>query len=206
MPRARLTIAIPIALALLWAGAAGAAPAAAESVGPSAPPAALVGAAGPTTGSAAVSGLTNGQRKARSRALRKCRKAHRKVKRKRCLRKVRKRYRAIARASSPRKPVAPKPKPAVKVHEVIVLDHVFDPDRLTIKSGEAIRFTWDDHNKDAHNITLREHPAGVDPLDFELGSAPSQGMRFQRTFKLPGFYRLACSLHHLQTIDVTVTP
>lgn len=203
MARARLTIATSLALALLWAGAADAAPATAAGTSPgfAAIPAAVGTAA--VSATAGTSGLSAGQRRARSRALKKCRRIGKKAKRKRCQRRVRQRFAKLAAKRDRPKPTPPAP--TVKVYDVAVLDDYFDPDRIEIKRGEALRFVWGEHNKDAHNITLLSGPPGVDPLDFELSSAPSLGMTFQRTFTVAGTYRIACSLHHLQVIEVTVT-
>lgn len=204
MEKARLTIATSFALVLLWAGAAEAAPAVTQPAGLSTSFVAGTGISVEVPGTAAkTGGLTAAQRKARARALKKCKRIRRKARRKSCVKRVKKKYRRIARGNAIQKPV--KPAPATRVHEVTVFDHVFVPSAIEIKQGEAIRFTWDEDNKDAHGLTPFVYPDGVNPFDFDSGSAPSRRFAWQRTFTIPGDYRIGCSQHHLQTIDVKVT-
>ncbi len=242
MRKARLTFASVLALALLWAGAGGAA-AAPESAALHLSPAVAV-TAGPDAASSGPGILKPHQRKARRKALKRCRKAKVRAKRKRCVKRVKAKYRRIARRQAA-KPDKPKPPAAPsRVHYVFVTENTADPIQssyfipipddlieasgedlpairaalrnsysvpatLTIRSGEAVRFLWDEGRDSAHQVTLwgGHHPDGVNPRDFEMsGSASTPGVTFQRTFRVPGVYELRCSLHRVtQILQLTVT-
>lgn len=121
MRTARLIFAGVLALVVLWAGAGATAASPVAPVGAFTGPDALVGPG------ALASGLKPAQRKARRKALNRCRRARVRVKRKRCLRRVTQRYRRIAcrqagKSRPPKPPVAP-----TRIHSVFVTDNTADP-------------------------------------------------------------------------------
>jgi plastocyanin len=186
----RILLSAIVAGLALAAGSTGASPALSASAG--AGQIASAGTAGTAVlskgSSVSVSSLA--ERKAAAR--KKCRKIRKPVRRRSCLRRVARKF------SRP---------PVSKVAATIdVRDKYFDPDVVAMRSGESIVWIWNDVNRDPHNITLFGGPAGVSPYDFETPSAPSRNYRFERRFTVPGTYKLACSLHHLMTMTVDVTP
>lgn len=140
--------------------------------------------------------LTSKQRKARAVALAKCRKVKSAKKRKACVRRVRKRF-----GGSSTGPVAPSVGAAA---EVLVRDKYFSPVEVEIPRSGSVLWLWGNENADAHNVTLLEGPKGVSPYDFETPLSPSINYTFKRSFRVPGTYRFACSLHHLMTMTVEV--
>lgn len=259
MKTARLTLAGILALVPLWAGAGTAAAAPMPADAPASTPAGIqpgpaATISGPAGGALAsgTRGLKPAQRRARTRALRRCRRARARTARKRCVRRVKRQYRRIAR----RQAQGPdRPKPPTAIREVLVTDATDDvlqasyffpvPPRMSpilggeyavkkpellslylnpgatppyvtpvgmeIESGQAVRFVWDPMNEEsAHNVTLTGYPPRVDPRDFEMtgsaGNGGSEGITFQRTFRVPGVYEIRCSLHQLtQILQLTVT-
>lgn len=223
MTAVRLTLASTLALVLIWAGAG-------EATASSQP----AHAASVSAVSKGLGALKPAQRKARRQALGKCRTVRLKAKRKRCLKRVKAKYRRIAKRQSVNKPTPPKPVAPTAVHDVLVTDNGCDtiqsscflpirdgvPDtwggpgnpasNLEIKAGEAVRFVWDENPRDsAHQITLwgDNHPAGVDPRNFEMSGSATEGVTFQRTFTVPGVYQFRCSLHQeTQILNLTVIP
>ena len=136
-------------------------------------------------------GLSPAEQKARQAALRKCRKITVKKRRQACLRRVEERFR-------------PKPVDPGTPAEVQVRDKYFSPELVGIKRQGAVRWIWGEDNADPHNVTLLEGPKGVSPLDFQTPSSPAIGFTFTRTFKVPGIYQFACTLHHLMRMTVEV--
>lgn len=135
--------------------------------------------------------LSPAEKKARAKALRKCRRIASRERRQACLRRVERRFGSTVAPSGP--PV-----------EVQVRDKYFSPDLVEIERNKAVRWVWSDENADPHNVTLREGPKGVSLLDFRTPTSPAVRFTFTRTFKVPGNYRFACSLHHLMTMTVEV--
>ena len=178
---------ILIATVALAGSSAGAAGAVSSSTGP-----------GAVAGAAAVSGGTvsaSSKQKARSKALRKCRKIKKKAKRKRCIRRVKKRFSA-PRASA-QGPIAA---------QIDVRDKYFSPAVVSIKTGQSILWVWNAINADAHNVDLIEPtPPGVKRIEFSTPSSPSVGFQFRRTFTVPGMYNFVCSIHYLMTMRVEVS-
>lgn len=163
------------------------------SVGPSSRPEASSPEA---TAGSAVREVTSGQRKARAKALAKCRKVKSAKKRQACIRRVKKRF-----GTPSTQPVTP---PAGPAAEVLVRDKYFSPVDVEIPKFGSVLWLWGNENADAHNVTLIKGPKGVSPYDFETPLSPSLNYTFKRSFKVPGTYRFACSLHHLMTMTVEV--
>lgn len=147
--------------------------------------------AGPST-SGSVTGLSPSQKKAREKALRKCRRIAVEARRKACLRRVKRRFRQVEE------------QPAAPPVEVQVRDKYFSPELVEIKRHGVVRWIWGEDNADPHDVTLLKGPRGVSPFDFQTPSSPAVGFTFTRSFKVPGTYRFACSLHHLMRMTVEV--
>jgi plastocyanin len=187
----RLLLSAVVAGLALAAGLAGASPPAAAPVSEAA--GVLKGGTQAGALPAGMSARAGSLAQRRAAARRKCRKIRKAGRRRACLRRVARKFR-------------PPSTPVSKVAAVIdVRDKYFSPDVVAMQSGDSLLWVWNDVNGDPHNITLLSGPRGVSPYDFETSSAPSRNYRFKRTFKVPGRYELACSLHHLMTMTVDVT-
>ena len=146
---------------------------------------------------AAPSALSPSRQAAKRRALAKCRRMEAKPRRTACLKKVRKRFSGSTPVVVPQGPVG-----AV----IDVRDKYFSPALVNISRGESIRWVWSPLNADAHNVDLLSGPSGVKRLDFSTPNSPSVNFEFRRTFTVPGQYDFVCSIHHLMTMTVEVSP
>ena len=93
---------------------------------------------------------------------------------------------------------APKPK------RVVVTDHGFAPDMLTVQRGGAVRWVFPRRNEDAHNVTARRVPDGVPRRALSSDRLMPPGDVFKRTFVKIGTYGFYCSLHPEMTMRVNV--
>src|SRR3954464_4199234 len=96
-------------------------------------------------------------------------------------------------------PPPPPPSNAVNVANANK-DNVMDPSSLSIKTGDAIKFHW---NESGHNVHFQNSPEG----DVDLGYH-STGYEVSHTFTQPGTYKFVCDSHSGMkgTIDVTGAP
>jgi plastocyanin len=65
-------------------------------------------------------------------------------------------------------------------------DYAFSPPRLSIPAGERVRWTFRD--EDLHDATLASGPRG-------FSSPPMRGGVYSHRFRVPGTYKVYCSLH-----------
>jgi plastocyanin len=142
-----------------------------------------------TTGAASASGLTAKQNKAKKKPLKKCYKVKNKAKRKKCVKKVNKKYKKISKSQV-------KPKVAIKVG---VNDDYFSPSGTTMKKGQAIKWVWNNANRNAHNVSLVSGPAGLtkqEKYDLTTPNSPAVGYTFgPKVLNKTGTYNFVCSLH-----------
>jgi plastocyanin len=89
--------------------------------------------------------------------------------------------------------------PAATVH--MTAANKFDPEKVTIKAGEAVRW-MNETGGPSHTVTT--DPSAVqneDNVEIPKGAKPfssdviGEGKSFQHTFKVPGTYRYACAPH-----------
>ena len=80
-----------------------------------------------------------------------------------------------------------------KTYKTKVLDDYYSPTKLTIKSGDKIKYKWGD-NGNPHNVTLESGPKKVKKKDFTSATG-SIGIKFNRTFKKAGTYKFICTVH-----------
>lgn len=152
-------------------------------------PAASIQAA---NGDGKVRSLSKAQKKAKAKAMRKCKKIKSKTKRRACVKRVKKKY-------------APKPA-AGRTWQVGVWDNYYAPDTLGIKVNDSINWTWEEQfGREAHDVRLRKGPKGVNRLDIRSTATAVFGTTFKRQFKVAGTYSLFCSLHTEMTMQVKVT-
>ena len=96
-------------------------------------------------------------------------------------------------------PPPPPPSNAVNVANAKG-DNVMDPSSLAIKTGDAVKFHW---NEGGHNVHFKSSPEG----DVDLGYH-STGYEVSHTFTKPGTYSFVCDSHSGMkgTINVTGAP
>jgi plastocyanin len=90
-----------------------------------------------------------------------------------------------------------------QTYEVTILPNIlkFDPDKITIKAGDTIR--W--HNKDERKHVLASVPGSGPTDDLEIFSDEFRpGTVYSHTFKDPGEYPYFCFIHNKMTGMITV--
>jgi plastocyanin len=76
-----------------------------------------------------------------------------------------------------------------KVHKAQVASNFFAPGKLTVKTGDKVRFVWDEFSFDAHDVNVRKGPAKFhSPLQ-------AGGTWSTKKLKKAGKYVLFCSQH-----------
>ena len=103
----------------------------------------------------------------------------------------------------------PKPKPKVAIN-VGVNDDYFSPSGTTMKKGQAIKWVWNNSNRNAHNVTLVSGPSGLtakEKYDLTTPNSPAVGYTFgPKVLNKTGTYDFVCSLHStvmVMTVKVT---
>src|SRR3954453_5523686 len=101
--------------------------------------------------------------------------------------------------AQPPPPPPPPPSNAVNVANANK-DNVMDPSSLSIKTGDAVKFHW---NESGHNVHFKNSPEG----DVDLGYY-STGYETSHTLTQPGTSSFVCDSHSGMkgTIDVTGAP
>lgn len=91
---------------------------------------------------------------------------------------------------------------AASVHEVSVIRNTFtlDPQKLTIKAGDTVKWTNTDLQK--HNLASVPGSGVTDEL--EIFSLMEPGDVYTHTFKSPGEYPYFCFIHNQMTGHITV--
>lgn len=90
-----------------------------------------------------------------------------------------------------------------QIYEVVILPNIlkFDPDKITIKVGDTIR--W--HNKDERKHVLASVPGSGPTDDLEIFSDEFRpGTVYSHTFKEPGEFPYFCFIHNKMTGMITV--
>ncbi len=90
---------------------------------------------------------------------------------------------------------------ASKTKVVKVGDDFYSPSKLTIKKGSKVRWTWLDGNQDNHDVRLKSGPKGVKKFKSALAGADYS---YSQTFKVPGTYKIYCSIHVDMRQTITV--
>ena len=70
-------------------------------------------------------------------------------------------------------------------------DDYYSPGKLTIKKGTKVSWTWLDGNPDNHDVRLKSGPKGVKKFKSELAASDYS---YSQTLKVPGTYKIYCSL------------
>jgi plastocyanin len=76
-----------------------------------------------------------------------------------------------------------------KVHKAQIASNFYAPGKLTVKTGDKVRFTWDEFSFEAHDVNVRTGPAKFhSPLQ-------AGGTWSTKKLKKAGKYVLFCSQH-----------
>jgi plastocyanin len=91
--------------------------------------------------------------------------------------------------------------PATKT--VDVGDNYFAPKSLTVKRDTTIRWRWPGMEEagDVHDVKLTSGPRGVKKFQSE---AAATDYTYRRKLRVPGTYRLVCTLHEEMRMTVKV--
>jgi plastocyanin len=79
---------------------------------------------------------------------------------------------------------------AAKTRSVSVRDDFFSPKRLTVASGDRVRWVWRDEG--SHNVRFRGVPRGASRRP---GSSTKTSGSFGRTLRKRGRYSYVCTIH-----------
>ena len=85
---------------------------------------------------------------------------------------------------------------------VSIRDNAFGPKRLTIRSGDTVRWTWRKDVETDHNVRFRKLPKGVSA---KPGSPTKASGTFSRKFRKRGTYRYVCTIHQALGMTGTIT-
>ena len=86
---------------------------------------------------------------------------------------------------------------------VRIYDNYFLADSLTVKRGTVVVWRWPgaDEAGDVHDVKLKSGPEGVKRFHSE---AAATDFSFRRRLKVPGRYRIVCTLHEEMTMKIRV--
>ena len=88
------------------------------------------------------------------------------------------------------------------LHDIVVMKNVLklSPDKITVKTGDTIRWT----NQDGRKHFLASIPGSGPTEELEIFALMEPGKIYQHTFSLPGEYPYFCFIHNQMTGHVTV--
>jgi plastocyanin len=86
---------------------------------------------------------------------------------------------------------------------VRIYDNYFLADSLTVKRGTVVVWRWPgaDEAGDVHDVKLKSGPKGAKKFHSE---AAATDFSFRRKLKVPGRYRIVCTLHEEMTMKIRV--
>ena len=93
--------------------------------------------------------------------------------------------------------------PAQAGKTVRIYDNYFLRDELTVKRGAVVTWRWPgaDEAGDVHDVKLKSGPRRAKKFHSE---AASTEYTFRRRLKVPGRYRIVCTLHQAMTMKIRV--
>jgi plastocyanin len=98
---------------------------------------------------------------------------------------------------------APAQAAAPKGKTVRIFDNYFLPDAVKVKRGATVTWRWPgfDEAGDVHDVKLKSGPKGVKKFHSE---AAATDYTFKRRLKVPGKYRIVCTLHEEMRMTIRV--
>jgi plastocyanin len=93
--------------------------------------------------------------------------------------------------------------PAHAGKTVRIYDNYFLKDELTVNRGAVVTWRWPgaDEAGDVHDVKLKSGPKGVKKFQSE---AAATDYTYRRRLKVPGRYRIVCTLHEEMTMKIRV--
>jgi plastocyanin len=93
--------------------------------------------------------------------------------------------------------------PAQAGKSVRIYDNYFLKDDLTVKRGATVTWRWPGVYEagDVHDVKLKSGPKGAKRFHSE---AAATDYTFRRKLKVPGRYRIICTLHEEMTMKIRV--
>jgi plastocyanin len=88
-----------------------------------------------------------------------------------------------------------------KPKTIKVGDDYYAPAKVTVKAGTTVKWNWLAGNTNTHDVRLKSGPRGVKHFKSEIAASDYS---FKRTLKVPGKYRIYCSLHEAMVETITV--
>jgi len=80
-------------------------------------------------------------------------------------------------------------------------DNFYAPSKLTVNKGSTITWVWPDEAIDVHDVKLSKGPKGVKKFQSDPAAG---GFSYKRRLKVPGLYRIVCTLHEEMTMTIRV--
>lgn len=92
---------------------------------------------------------------------------------------------------------------AAPAKTVKVRDNVFAPKTLTVARGTTVKWVWPSFEQagDVHDVKLKSGPRGVKKFQSESASTDYS---FKRKLKVPGTYKIVCTLHDEMRMTIRV--
>jgi plastocyanin len=86
---------------------------------------------------------------------------------------------------------------------VRIYDNYFLPDSIKVAKGATVTWRWPgfDEAGDVHDVKLKSGPKGVKKFHSE---AASTDYTFKRRLKVPGKYKIVCTLHEEMRMTIRV--
>ena len=86
---------------------------------------------------------------------------------------------------------------------VRIYDNYFLKDDLSVKRGTVVKWRWPSVYEagDVHDVKLKSGPKGVKKFHSEPAATDYS---FKRRLKVPGRYRIVCTLHEEMTMKIRV--
>jgi plastocyanin len=78
---------------------------------------------------------------------------------------------------------------------VSIGDYYFTPEKLTVKKDTYVYWKWPKGGGDGHDVVLVKGPKGAKKFASDVFFADES---FRQKLKVPGTYRIICSLHETQ--------
>jgi plastocyanin len=99
--------------------------------------------------------------------------------------------------AAPAQATSPKPK------TVRIYDNYYLKDSLTLRPGTTVVWRWPgfDEAGDVHDVKLKSGPRGVKKFHSE---AAATDFSFRRKLKVPGKYKIVCTLHEEMRMTIKV--
>jgi plastocyanin len=93
--------------------------------------------------------------------------------------------------------------PAQAATTVRIYDNYFLKDDLTVKRGTVVKWRWPGIYEagDVHDVKLKSGPKGAKKFHSESAATD---FTFRRKLKVPGRYRIICTLHEEMTMKIRV--